>query len=126
MTKPFKVIIAGGRDFNDYERLKFYCNYILQNKMPNIEVISGGARGADSLGERWAKEYGYPLKIFKADWDKYGRAAGHIRNKEMAECAATGVGYGGLICFWDGISRGSGGMIEIAKKFGLRVAVNRY
>ena len=65
-----KVIIAGSRDFNDYELLKKTCDKILINQK-DIEIVSGGAKGADALGERYANERRYGLKIFLANWDEY-------------------------------------------------------
>lgn len=108
----FKVIIAGGRDFNDYELLKAKVNNILAGK-DNIEIVSGKAPGADTLGERYAKEYNLPIAEFPADWSRYGNHAGPIRNKLMAEYADC------LIAFWDGKSRGTKGMIELAKLYKL-------
>jgi|LFRM01.2.fsa_nt_gb hypothetical protein len=69
-----RVIIAGSRDFNDYELLKNKVNRILSNyQSQSIEIVSGGARGADRYGERFAKEYDYRLKRFPADWNAYGK-----------------------------------------------------
>lgn len=117
-----KVIVAGTRTFSsgsNYFALKEVMkkhNFISQE----VEIVSGGCRGADALGERWAREYGKPIKLFPADWDKYGRKAGFIRNKEMAE-------YGDcLVAFWDGTSRGTKMMIDLAKAYGLKVFVYRY
>jgi hypothetical protein len=114
-----KVIIAGGRDFNDYSILAESCNLILSD-LEDIEIVSGRARGADSLGENYALEKGYGCKIFPADWEKYGKAAGYKRNSEMAEYADM------LIAFWDGTSRGTGHMIDIAKKRGLKIEIINY
>lgn len=111
-----KVIISGFRNFHSYNKLKAYCDNVL-SAQSEIEIVSGGADGADSLGERYAKENGYKLTVFKADWDKHGKAAGQIRNAEMAKYADA------LICFWDGQSRGSKNMIEEAKKAGLKYRV---
>jgi len=116
----FKCIIAGGRDYNDYGQLKWQCAHVLQNKHPNIEIVSGTARGADKLGERFAEENGYRIKRFPANWDKFGRGAGHIRNKEMAQYA------GALILLWDGVSKGSEGMLRLAEKYELLIRVVRY
>jgi hypothetical protein len=116
-----RVIIAGGRDFNDYELLKEKVDYILRNRQDeDIEIVSGKARGADSLGERYAKERGYKIKEFPADWDTHKKAAGYIRNQEMANYA------GHCICFWDGQSRGTKHMIDIAKREKLNIRVIRY
>jgi hypothetical protein len=111
-----RVIIAGSRDFNDYELLKKHCDCLLQNQK-EVEIVSGGARGADKLGERYASEKGYPLKKFPADWEKFGKSAGYKRNKEMAEYADS------LIVFWDGISKGTKNMIGLASGRGLGVRV---
>ena len=116
----FKVIIAGTRTFDDYEALKAYADYKLGQIKEDIEIISGGATGADALGERYAKEKGYLLRRFPADWKQYGRAAGVRRNKEMAQNADA------LIAFWNGESRGTKNMIEEARAAGLLVAVKRY
>lgn len=119
----FRVIIAGTRDFNDYDLLKKYCDYMLSKKVESgeqITIISGGASGADALGEKYAKERGYSLRLFPAQWEKYGRQAGPMRNREMADNADA------LIAYWDGKSRGTKNMIEEAKKRGLKVAIKQY
>lgn len=114
-----RVIIAGGRDFSNYDLLVEKCDYFLQDQ-DNITIISGGARGADDLGERYAEQKGYEIDRFPANWGKYGKGAGHIRNKQMAEHAD------GLMLFWDGKSRGSKNMLEIAKNLGLKVRIISY
>lgn len=120
-----RVIIAGGRDFTDYHKLKTYMNCLLQLlDKSQVEIVSGGAKGADSLGERYAREFGYKLKRFPADWNKYGKAAGPIRNKEMALYAAEVKGV--LVAFWDGSSRGTYDMITRAEEYGLEVYIPKY
>jgi len=114
-----KVIIAGGRDFDNYEHLMNACDYMLQN-CGYIEVVSGGAKGADILGEKYAYERGYPVKRFPADWDKHGKSAGYKRNVEMADYADA------LIAFWDGKSKGTKHMIDIAKNKKLKVKIYGY
>lgn len=111
-----KVIIAGSRNFNDYQLLKDKCDYLL-SKTKCIEIVSGTAKGADLLGERYARENKYKLHKFPADWNLHGKKAGVIRNKEMAMFADA------LIAFWDGKSRGAKNMIEEAKSRGLKVKV---
>lgn len=118
-----KVIIAGTRDFNDYAFLKKNVDYFLQGINPNneeIEIVSGNARGADKLGERYAKEHNLPVKLFPANWDKYGKRAGYLRNQEMANYSDV------LIAFWDEKSKGTKHMIDIAKKQDLTVIVVGY
>jgi len=114
-----KVIIAGGRNFRDYDKLRESCDNILVNQK-EVEIVSGTAAGADTLGERYAQEKGYEVKKFPAQWDLYGKSAGYKRNQQMAEYAD------GLIAFWDGKSRGTKHMIDIANKMGLKVRVIRY
>ena len=115
-----KVIIAGGRNFEQYQLLKLKCDAILREVKDEIQIVSGGAKGADKLGERYAKERGYICKIFEADWDKNGKAAGHIRNEEMAK-------YGDcLIAFWDGYSKGTKNMIDNAGKCGLKIRIIKF
>ena len=117
----YKVVVAGCRDFADYELLKEKCDFYLQKKKPEIIVIvSGHASGADTLGERYAQERGYETEVYPADWKTNGRAAGPIRNAQMATVADA------LIAFWDGKSRGTKNMIDTATKRGLQVAVVRY
>lgn len=85
--------------FNDYPLLKERCEYYLQNKIKTHNVII--VSGADSLGEQFAKEHGLSCELHPADWNKHGRAAGPIRNAQMAEISDA------LIAFWDGKSRGT-------------------
>lgn len=114
-----KIIIAGGRDFNDYPSLKDYVDKIIVN-VDDPEVVSGTASGADSLGERYALEKGIPVKRFPADWERYGKSAGYKRNLQMGEYADA------LIAFWDGKSRGTKHMIEIAQRLKLNIRVYKY
>ena len=116
---PFKVIIAGCRDFNDYGLLCRKCDTILANKRQSREIVivSGTARGADQLGERYARERGYKVQQYPADWDHGGKAAGPIRNAKMAANADA------LIAFWDGESRGTKNMIDTAGRRGLDVRI---
>lgn len=83
-------------------------------------IVSGHASGADALGERYAQERGYETEIYPADWKTHGRAAGPIRNAQMAAVADA------LIALWDGKSHGIKNMIETARKHNLQVAVVRY
>ncbi len=115
----YRVIIAGSRSFNDYELLREQCLSILQEKMRThrVIIVSGHARGADSLGERFANEFRLPFELHPAKWRLLGKAAGMVRNAEMAKCSDA------LIAFWDGESRGTRHMINFARKRGLEVSV---
>lgn len=118
----FKVIIAGSRGFSNYKLLKEKCNEYLREKRKeyNIIIISGGARGADTLGEKYAQDEGFSLEVFPANWNKFGKSASFIRNEQMAEIADA------LIAFWDGKSHGTKHMIEIMENKKLLVRVVNY
>lgn len=118
----YRVIIAGTRYFNDYELLRTSCNNLLSVKQRThtVVIISGTARGADQMGERYARERGYEIRQFPADWEQYGKSAGHIRNAKMADNADA------LIAFWDGESKGTKNMIDNARRKGLAVRVIQY
>jgi hypothetical protein len=109
-----KIIIAGSRNFNNEELLFQKCGSII-SKNTVTEIISGNSKGADQLGEKFAIANGISVKKFIPNWQFYGKAAGEKRNIEMAKYA------NGLIAFWDGKSKGTKNMIEIAKKHNLRL-----
>lgn len=116
-----RLIIAGSRTFDDYRLLCTICDRITTNSPHGtVEIISGGAKGADSLGERYAIEKGFGLRIFPADWERHGKSAGYIRNIEMAEYGDT------LAAFWDGCSKGTEHMIRHAKEKGLTVHIIKF
>lgn len=107
-----KVIIAGSREIEDYEALKALIEAI---GWDIDEVVSGGCRGVDSMGEQWAAEHDVPVRTFVADWAHHGREAGELRNREMARYAD------GLILLWDAKSPGSSCMLREASKMGIPV-----
>lgn len=110
-----RVIIAGGREVTDP---KVLLDAIKASGFLITEVVSGGARGVDTMGEFWASSFGVPVKRFPADWKTYGPSAGPIRNQQMAEYAEA------LIAIPTG-GPGTASMIRIAKKQGLRVYVHQ-
>lgn len=114
-----KIIVAGSRDFTDYNLLKIKLDFYI-GKHSDIEIISGTARGADRLGERYAEEKGLTLTRFSADWKKYGKRAGYLRNEEMAQYATHAV------IFWDGKSKGTAHMIELCKTYGINYRVIKF
>lgn len=123
LVRPvYRVVLAGGRDFTDYDLLRTSCLSFLGNKLTShqVVVVSGHASGADSLGERFAQEHGLQVELHAANWQKHGRAAGPIRNKEMAECSDA------LIAFWDGKSRGTKNMIDSARRYALDISIVPY
>jgi hypothetical protein len=107
-----RTIIAGSRTISDVAELELA---IKNSGFVITEVISGGAQGVDSLGIAWANANALPLTIVMAEWDVHGKAAGPIRNAEMAEIADA------LILVWDGLSRGSGDMLSRAVAKGLKI-----
>ncbi len=108
-----RIVVAGSRDFNNYEKLKNELDIILRffDKAAELIILSGGCQGTDALGERYAKENGIQTEIFIPEWDKYGKAAGLKRNEQMALLGDA------VICFWDSKSKGTKSMIEEAKKY---------
>lgn len=110
-----RTIVAGSRTYTNY---RFAAMALDAHLRPEVdEIVSGGARGADALGEQYARERHLHLTIFPAKWSEHGKAAGAIRNKAMAEYADE------AIVFWNGYSRGSKNMIDTMKKFGKPVLV---
>lgn len=118
-----RIIIAGSRTFTDYPLLcetmdRLTCN--LDKK--KLVIVSGGAKGADKLGEQWAFERGIgTVEIFHADWTKHDKSAGPIRNGEMVDSCRPGKDV--AVFFWDGSSLGTKDCLRKAKKRGLKVRV---
>jgi hypothetical protein len=112
----FRVIVAGGRDFQNYQLLEEKLNKLLSEK-GNVVIVSGLAKGADTLAVRYAREHKLLVSYFPALWAQNGNRAGFIRNEEMAQNANA------CVCFWDGESVGTKHMIDTAKsmKIALRV-----
>ena len=111
----FRIIVAGSREFDNYEMLNAILEgYISKMNKENITIVSGRANGADKLGEVFAENHNLKLELFPADWQKYGNEAGFIRNGEMANYATEEGNYGVLFAFWDGKSNGTKDMINKA------------
>lgn len=118
-----RIIIAGGRDFTDFELMKNEVLKILLAENPlqiPREIVSGCADGADTLGQRFAKMLFYSINRFPVDQERYGESAEYTKNTHMAMYADI------LIAFWDGESRGTKHMIDIAREKGLEVYVIPY
>lgn len=114
-----KVIVAGGRDFASFTRLCMILDGHFR-ETGGVEIVSGGARGVDSMAERWARTRGIFCDVHPADWKKYGKRAGMVRNAEMAEIADE------LVAIWNGESRGTAAMIDMMKRRGKPVTVYGY
>ena len=105
----------------DYEQAKAFIDLCIRDirKKYTLVFVSGGCRGADMMGERYARENGYGVERYSADWEKYGKSAGPMRNRQMAQVCDY------VICFWDGASRGTGSMIDHARKLCKPIRVKR-
>jgi len=110
-----KTIIAGSRTITPEQFADIATKHI--NPKDVTEVVSGTARGADQLGEFWADLHNIPVKRFPAKWNEFGKSAGYRRNAEMAQYADA------LIAIWDGESKGTQHMINLARKEGLMIYV---
>ena len=121
-STSFNLLIAGGRDFSNYDLLARRCAaYIAENcGVQELTILSGCASGADSLGEQFAKEYQLQCRFFPAQWEKFGRAAGPMRNRQMAQVAD------GAVVFWDGKSKGTRSMIGYLRQMGVPFEVVQY
>lgn len=114
-----KIAIIGTRTATDYERLKNALD-AAQILGGITEIISGGAAGADAMAERYAQENGIKMQVINADWKKYGKAAGPMRNTEIVEAAQE------IYALWDGQSTGTADTIRKAQKAGKKVHILRY
>lgn len=106
-----KLAIVGGRDFNDWKLFRAVITDVIE-KPWETTVISGGARGADSMAKDIANNWGLGYIEFSADWDKYGKSAGFIRNRQIVDYCDK------LVAFWDGKSKGTKHSIDLAKEQG--------
>jgi len=123
------ILVAGTRTFSDYDLLKETLNELLRSNFlindVTVHIVAGGARGADTLAAKYAHDWGFELHEFPADWNKYGKAAGPIRNKQMHEFIKSHK-HRICVCFWDGKSRGTKHNFELAKQYGTPLKIIRY
>ena len=124
----FRILVCGGRHFEDYDLLKSVLEKVLKGKelvSKDVEIVSGHCKGADMLGERWAEENHASVKIFPADWVKYKRSAGPIRNKQMIDyitCFENKM----VVAFVSPNSKGTKQTISLAEKNKIPVIVTAY
>lgn len=109
-----RVLVCGGRDYNDYQRLSAALNAVHEKHTITL-VIEGGAKGADSLAGKWAEENGVARCVFPANWNKFGKGAGHVRNKNMLTLGLPDV----VIAFPGGT--GTDNMVKVSREAGLKV-----
>lgn len=107
-----RIVVAGCRDYDNYDEASAFIEQCIQEigATHTLILLSGGCKGADLLGERFAREHGFAIEHYPADWKKYGKSAGPKRNREMAKACDY------VICFWNGKSRGTASMIAYAEK----------
>ena len=121
-SKKISVIVAGSRNVTSYSHIAGHLDLLFAKwdaAKPglDVEIVSGTARGVDQLGEKYAASNDLECKKFPADWDRFGKSAGYKRNEQMAEYADA------LVAFWDGCSRGTRHMINLAKAAGISVSI---
>ena len=117
------LIVAGSRGWRDYALMRRKLNHLTQN-FNQVVVLSGCARGADTLGEKWAHERGHEVKQFPADWNRYNKMAGNLRNLQMLDYAQSQE-HCGVVAFWDGKSRGTRHLFKTAEIRGVPTRVIR-
>ena len=124
VTKKHVRLLLQGRDFDDYMYMSSELTELLENsanfKGITIKIISGMAKGADSLAIRYADEHKLTKILFPANWKAYPRIAGFLRNNDMLSIATH------LIAFWDGKSSGTKHMIDIAQEKGIPIWIFKY
>ncbi len=137
IKKPFYLLVAGTRSFNDEEALEDALNFVLSKKVQdhNIIIVEGAARGADTMAKQYAIRHGLKFKEFPAQWERYkgtgkngGNPAGFIRNREMHQFIADNAAPEdrGCICFWDGMSKGTQDNFHLCKELGTKLVVFDY
>lgn len=113
-----RKVIAGTRNFSNYDVARMYIDACVAEFInENIIILSGCCKGADELGEMYAEERGFGIERYPAQWNQYGKRAGVVSNRKMAEAADL------IICFWDGKSKGTKNMIECAKRLNKPVKI---
>lgn len=112
------VSVIGSRSFSNYEQLAQELDgLVLTTGQPITEIISGGARGADTLAERYARERGIPLRVLRPDYAAHGRAAPLIRNQAIVDACEL------VVAFYDGVSKGTAHALRLARRRGVRLIV---
>jgi len=110
-----KLAVIGSRTFNNQDLLNATLN-----QFPMELIISGGARGADSMAAAYARHFNIPLKVFPADWDKWGKQAGYLRNKDIIAACDE------VVAFWDGTSRGTAHSLKLAREWGKKITIVKF
>jgi len=116
-----KIAIVGSRKFNDYQLLKKIINeYIVQLNNAKITIVSGGAKGADALAEKFSQEFDCEMKVFYPNWELFGRNACSVRNMQIVTYADI------IFAFWDGVSPGTKDSITKAEQMNKKLTIIQY
>lgn len=116
-----KLAIVGSRDFSDYNFLKQNVLELMEShSFKFTHIVSGGAKGADTLGHRFAMEHQLEMIVFKPDWKRFGKRAGYIRNTDIIENSDI------VIAFWDGKSSGTKDSIDKALNLNKQVIIKKF
>ncbi len=118
-----KILICGGRHFNEYDVFSKTVNSVLNDleiHQDQIELVSGGCEGTDKMAERYAEENSISISVFNADWKRYGRAAGPIRNRQMIDYIKDSD-HSYVIAFTSDRTKGTRNTIELASKNSIEV-----
>ena len=118
------LLVVGSREFQNYTLMSLYLDRIIGDRK-DICIVSGGARGADSLARDYAKYHNIKYKEFPAEWELYGRSAGYRRNEKMHQYIAS-YKEREVIAFWDGQSKGTAHNFELAKRYDNPIQIIRY
>lgn len=113
------LAIVGSRGYDNYKEFYLELNVILKEHKINT-FVSGGAKGADTMAEQYAKEHGIKILVLKPNWKKYGKKAGFLRNNEIIQKCDV------VVAFWDGSSHGTKHSIQLAKKLSKPIKIIRY
>lgn len=113
------ISVVGSRDFNNYQLLEYTLNKIIKDNK-DIVIVSGGARGADTLAEQYADKNGFTKMVFLPDWEKHGKRAGYLRNHYIIKHCDF------CVCFWNGQSRGTAQDIELCDKYNKPCLIVKY
>ena len=117
----FYLLVAGSRTFNNKEVMFKKLDYFLQNQ-PEVTIVEGGARGADTLAKEYAQAHNFKCVEIPAEWNVYGKSAGYKRNEKMHQYISHYKNRG-CICFWDGQSKGTQHNFELAKRYNTRLVI---
>ena len=116
-----RVIVCGSRNYSDFDESFKVLLRLFGQVLPDVEIVSGTCRGGDMCGEHFASVCGLPVSRFPADWNRFGKSAGPRRNEQMLQYALQANAF--VVAFWDGASKGTRNMVQIARQAGVPVCV---